>query len=133
MKYIEELISYDNSIDAIQISEILWLSQFMGSSSEPIETSTPPLDNSKPLDEVDNDRDNNIEDEIDTKEEKQEEQDYPTPNTPQKERGDYGFDKKDDIRSVFSTNVTKKEKLPAIDKQFSSLKVKQKTISSDIL
>ncbi len=133
MKYIEELISYDNSIDAIQISEILWLSQFMGSSSEPIETSTPPLDNSKPLDGVDNDRDNNIEDEIDTKEEKQEEQDYPTPNTPQKERGDYGFDKKDDIRSVFSTNVTKKEKLPAIDKQFSSLKVKQKTISSDIL
>jgi len=37
VKYIEELVAYKKDIDAIQIAEILWLSQFMGSESSEVE------------------------------------------------------------------------------------------------
>ncbi len=128
MKYIEELITYKKDIDAIQIAEILWLSQFMSSESSEVEEkpkSTSDIDDTEIEEPIEEDLPSS-EDEV------PEPIDESTPIHEDKKQK-YGFDKEQDNGSSYATNIVKKEKFPKIEKQFQSLKVKQNRISKQVL
>jgi len=107
VKYIEELIAYKEDIDAIEIAEILWLSQFMGSESskveegldltsdrdeeegkEPIDETLPPIEESA---RVDNSY-SSFED----------------------KKQNYTFDKERNSSSIYAPHIAKREKFPKI-------------------
>jgi len=118
MKYIEELIAYQEDIDATQIAEILWLSQFMGGESSKIEEPKP----------TPNRKSQEIKEPIKDLPPIEESETVNHTSTPQKQKTNYGFDKEQE-GSTYSTHIHKKEKFPNIEKQFNSLRVKQKKIS----
>ena len=128
MKYIEELVTYKKDIDAIQIAEILWLSQFMGSESSKVEEkpkSTSDIDDAEIEEPIEEDLPS-IEDEAPEPIDK-------STSIHENKKQKYGFDKEKDNGSIYTINIIQKEKFPKIEKQFQSLKVKQNRISKQLL
>ncbi len=123
---IKGLRTYKKEIDATQIAEILWLSQFMDKSPfvepKPIEeklktvrTSTLPKDVS-----------HKVVIEPASKKEKEK------PKTNEEELN-YGFTKFQECHSFYTVDILEEMVLPKIEKQFYALKVKQKKLSTKIL
>ena len=131
-RFIEELKSYQNDIDATQIADILWLGKIMGLPIEPPKPTKeykpePKIDK---IDKVDEEiEETSLKDDSNLPVEVEHEIVISSPKKEQKRR----FERQKNNNSIYSAKIEQKERFPNIIKQFSSLQIKQKSFDSSLI